>query len=189
MLRRVDSLLRSIKDREYRSEGRLRMALALAAAGHARQARSIVKQELPAVDRLVGRDVPQATMLANVALVLLDAGSRRDAVRMARKALVALEATGGSFNSDYDKDIARMRAIAVLARLGQLDKALAAGEITIADVAEVYAQDNERGLAQLRTLLEKARLQEIPVRELRAWRTSLRVSEHAVRPGRPASSS
>jgi tetratricopeptide (TPR) repeat protein len=155
----VDALLVRIDDREYRAEGRLRLALALAQAGHSQRARAIVRQELPTVEGLEGRDVPRATMLATIALVALHAGPAEQAVRRARAALVALRRTGGAWNSDYDKDLAWERAVHVLDEKGRLEEAFAAGEIGFAELAGACGGGRAGGAMRLRTLLDDARRQ------------------------------
>jgi hypothetical protein len=153
----LDQALREVQDGEYRSEGRLRLALALAQAGRAKAARAIVDEELPAVEGLIGRDVPRATMLATLSLILWHAGATREAGRRARIALVQLRLTGAGWNSDYDKDLAWQRALAVLEKTGRLEAACAAGEIGPAELAAACASGQAGGELRLRSLLEQVR--------------------------------
>lgn len=173
--RRIDRLLRDVQDREYRSEGRLRLAHALAQAGRAGAARTIVKQERRAVERLEGRDVPRATLLARMASILRHAGDRADAVRLARRAIAAIDATGGAWNSDYDHEAAREDALGVLvwadaapggdtrpsagASAGVLWDAYAEHLIGVADLATAYSRDAARGPDRVRALVPEARRQ------------------------------
>jgi len=153
-VREVDALLRKVDDKEYRADGRLRLALSLAEAGQGAKARAIVKEEAKVVDRLVGRHHAQACLFAAISMVLMRAGDETNAVRRARQALVALNDDGSS-SSAYDRRLARERALTVLHEAHELEAALGRDEICFLEIAR-YADPDEAGLA---SLLASARAQ------------------------------
>jgi tetratricopeptide (TPR) repeat protein len=148
-LTRIRKSLAAIQEQEFRADGELRLALALAGAGQVKPAGEIARRVLRWPEhRFGGRPLEHGVLFSSAALVLLRCQEVSAAVTAARRALPILDTSVDS--SFYDKEAAHERAVEVLRAAGALEAAVADGTLTFAEACHAcLARQDETTLTRL----------------------------------------